>query len=236
VEKASAKIKTLKLYPLTFNFYFILNYSHWATTNMTIERNFTSGTGNGIDAFYYKEFVDALNKEIKFLQLFVEHYKKTGAEKMFGSNQYALNNWHGEYKIESYADEKFPFEMVNRVGFNCWGDIELAVVIPMKFKAKSWGGSEVDDMKAVFKTHANVRNLKEFIKNYTLCPHILKEVLLAAQEYYKIKIDQYKKDKNDWIEQKIKKLKNIAIENIAINSTIQEDIQSLKDVELLLNK
>jgi hypothetical protein len=34
VEKASAKIKTLKLYPLTFNFYFILNYSHWATTYM----------------------------------------------------------------------------------------------------------------------------------------------------------------------------------------------------------
>jgi hypothetical protein len=36
--------------------------------NMKIERNFTSGTGNGISPEYYKEFVDALEKEICFLK------------------------------------------------------------------------------------------------------------------------------------------------------------------------
>lgn len=201
---------------------------------MKIERYFTSGTGNGVDAVYYKEFVDALQKEIRFLQLFVKYYKKTGSEKMFGGKWYALNNWHGEYKIESSADKNFPFEMVNRVGFNSWGDIELGIVIPMKFKARSWDGSGTDEMKAVFKTHCNVRNLKSFIEEYKLPPHILREVLLAAKDFYQDRIEKYKEHKNTWIDNDLEKLNSLFTEQQEITNSIKENIEELKEIEKLL--
>ena len=197
---------------------------------MKIERNFTSGTGNGVSKEHYKEFIDALNKEIVFLQSFVKHYKKTGAEKMFGSQWYALNNWHGEYKIESYADDKFPFEMVNRVGFNGWGDIELGIVIPMKFKAPTFNSGETDKMKVIFKTHCNVRGLKGFIEKYKLQPHILKEVLLCAKEFYIDKLDQIKKDKNGWITQELNKLEKIFVEKQEITKSLEENMEEIKTI------
>ncbi len=201
---------------------------------MKIERKFTSGTGNGLNEIHYTEFINALEKEVKFLNKFISHYKKTGASKMFGSNWYALNNWHGEYKIESYADNCFPFEIVNRVGFNSWGDIELGIVIPMKLKAPTFNGGETENMKVVFCTHLNVRNLKEFVKKYELQPHILKEVLFCAKEYYLNKIKEQKEDSNAYIERELKKLSQLNDECKVIETNLKENIEQVLEIDKFL--
>lgn len=204
---------------------------------MKIERTFTSGTGNGINKEHYKEFVEALEKEIKLMQKFVQRYKKVGAERMFGgSDMYALNNWHGEYKIEVYADSSFPFDLVNRVGFNSWGDIELGIVIPMKFKAPTFHGGETDNMKVVFKTHCTARNFEKFVKEYNIKPNIEREILLCAQEYFQNKVKDYTNEKKKHIESRLKSIKDYESTIQNIQTSVEEDTKHLKTIDKLLNK
>lgn len=197
---------------------------------MKVERTFTSGTGNGVGKEYYAEFVSALEKEVALIKKFIAHYKKTGAEKMFGSDMYALNNWHGEYVIQTYDRQAFPYHMANRVGFDSWGHIEIGVVIPMRFKAPMFGGGETDNMKAVFKIKLNVTGLKEFLRIRTLPPHIKQEVLHAARDYFVQRTVDDKKEARAFVERQVERLKEL---NTETEEVVTETAESIANIEII---
>lgn len=194
-----------------------------------IERCFTSGTGNGVSEEGYTEFILALEKEVSLIQQFIKHYKKMTAGKMFSSRMYALNNWHDEYVIKCPDKEFFPYELANRVGFNCWGDIEVSIRIPMKFKAPTFGGGSTTNMNAVFKVEHNVRSLKEFMK-MDIPDWVKKEVLLAAKDYFAERVREDKERNQNFVESQLKRLKSIASETEEISMAVEDKMAEINEI------
>jgi hypothetical protein len=146
-----------------------------------MERYFTSGTGNGIKDEDVKPFRVAIHDLIGMLQQLEEVLKKGNG---FTANPSVLNNWHGEYRIEYHNVKDFPFTLVNRVGFNCWGDIELGIVIPLKFVAPTIRGGNTDDMRIVLKIEVNASCMQGFIDKEEIPDEIKREVLVCAIQWY----------------------------------------------------
>lgn len=205
----------------------------------TIKNKFTSGTGNGLSEDQYSNLIEALDNLSLLIKQFKDNYTKKKGNLSFNDLHW-LNNWQGEYRMDiSFHDENFPFQLVNGVGFDSWGDIEMSITLPVKMKAPTFDGGTTDKMALVFRTEIGYREMEDMVKDNRL-PSVLKRIVLEkAREYITQRINEREKEENRqrvaFIDAAIRKYESALVEKQEFESSIDALKRELQKISQYIN-